>query len=326
MYSGFITNYICTARCRHCMYCSTPKIRDEYKYISSDIAMKTCKILSANGVNSMHIGGGEPFMNFTALCDLLAAFRKYNINVDYIETNAFWCNESNQAEVIDKLRILREYDVDTVMVSVDPFHIEFVPLYKPLLLVKLLRSEGFGYFIWQEQYLKMMSSLDNTKKYTRDELEKIFGKNYIRDAVRSYGMGINGRAISIAKEIYPTKTVQEILSSTPCTDILTAQHCHFDLYENYIPSGCPGISVDVSDYFSGNITEEKYPVVSRMRKGGIKSLYSYAADNGFQPLADGYISKCHMCHHIREYLCDVKQSADIAPKCYYEAMKSESIC
>ena len=326
MYSGFITNYICTAKCRHCMYCSTPKVKEEYKYISSEAAEASCKILSNNGVTSMHIGGGEPFMNFTALCDLLAAFNRYNINVDYIETNAYWCSENNQADVIDKLRILREYDVDTVMVSVDPFHIEFVPLYKPLLLVKLLRSEGFGYFIWQEQYLKMLSPLDNTKKYNRDELEKIFGKNYIRDAVRSYGMGINGRALSIAKEIYPTKTVQEILKSTPCTDILTAQHCHFDLYGNYIPSGCPGISVDIADYFSGNINEDKYPIVSRMRKGGIKSLYQYAADNGFQPLSDGYISKCHLCHHIREYLTDVKPSYDISPKCYYEAMKAESIC
>jgi Predicted Fe-S oxidoreductases len=325
MYSGFITNYICTAKCRHCMYCSTPKVKDEYKYIDSESANKICKMLSDYGIRSMHIGGGEPFMNFNALCNLLAAFKKHRISVDYIETNAYWCSENNQVDVIEKLRILHKYDVDTVMVSVDPFHIEYVPLYKPLLLVKLLRSEGFGYFIWQQQFLNMLSSLDNKKRYSREELEQIFGKNYIRDAVRSYGMGINGRALSIAHEIYPKKRVQEILSSTPCTDMLTAQHFHIDLYGNFIPSGCPGISVELKDYINDNITEEKYPVVSRMRKNGIKSLYQYAVDNGFEASPNGYISKCDLCCHIRTYLSDAKPSYDIAPNCYYDAVKNESI-
>lgn len=325
MYSGFITNYVCTAKCRHCMYCSSPKINDEYKFINKESALRICAMLSKCGITSMHIGGGEPFMNFNALCDLLTAFKKYGINVDYIETNAYWCNENNQAEVIKKLNILRKYNVDTVMVSVDPFHIEYVPLYKPLLLIKLLRSEGFGYFIWQNQFLDMLYSLDHKRCYNRDELEQIYGANYIKDTVRSYGMGINGRALSIAREIYPTKEVQEILSSTPCTDMLTAQHCHIDLYGNYIPAGCPGISVELQDYITNNLTEDKYPIVERMRKKGIKALYHYAVDNGFIPSPNGYISKCDLCYHIRAYLVNVKSSSDIAPKCFYDTMAAESI-
>lgn len=325
MYSGFITNYICNAKCRHCMFASSPKIKDDYKFIDRDKALIICEKLARNGYKSMHIGGGEPFVKFDSLCDLLSAFKKYGIAVDYIETNAFWCNEDNESDVKEKLDILRSSDVDTVMVSIDPFHIEYVPLYKPLLLCKLLRRNGFGYFIWQEKFLDILYKLDHKKCYTREELEQIFGYDYIKNAVREYGMGINGRALSIAREIYEPKKVQEILLSAPCTNILTAQHCHIDLFGNYIPSGCPGISTQLDDYISGNITETKYPIVTRMRDGGIESLYQYASDSGFIASEKGYINKCDLCYHIRSYLIDVKPSYDIAPKCFYDIMKSEYV-
>lgn len=325
MYSGFITNYICTAKCRHCMYCSTPKIKGNHKFINADSAMKICKTLSDNGVTSMHIGGGEPFINFNALCDVLSAFKRYNISVDYIETNAFWCGETNQSQVIEKLRILRGLNVDTVMVSIDPFHIEYVELYKPLLLIKLLREEGFGYFIWQQQFLEKLYKLDHHKRYTRDDLEEVIGKDYIKTTVRSYGLGINGRALAIAREIYPVKPLNEILSSAPCSTMLTSQHSHIDLYGNYIPSGCPGISIELNDYFSGNINPDKYPIVTRLIKDGIKSLFQYAVDNGFTESAKGYISKCDLCCHIRSYLSDIKPSHDISSKWFYDTMKDEQI-
>ncbi|MDD4774629.1 MAG: hypothetical protein PHZ09_13670, partial [Eubacteriales bacterium] len=68
------------------------------------------------------------------------------------------------------------------------------------------------------------------------------------------------------------------------------------------------------------LSEEKYPVVTRLLRGGIAALYKYAVSHGFTPSADGYVTKCELCFFIRDYLRSAKASYDIAPDCFYGAM------
>ena len=93
VYSGIITNYNCSAGCRHCMFASSPLCKNEY--ITPEMSEKVAKILSHAKTQSVHIGGGEPFLNFEALCSLVEALNRYAIGVDYIETNAFWCTDED---------------------------------------------------------------------------------------------------------------------------------------------------------------------------------------------------------------------------------------
>ena len=133
-------------------------------------------------------------------------------------------------------------------------------------------------------------------------------------------MGISGRVLILAGRIYNKKPAGEFLSAPPCTKLPDGRHCHIDIYENYIPSGCPGISVAADDYFAGRMTEEKYPVVSRLLRGGVAELYGYAADSGFVPSEDGYVTKCELCYFMRDHLRKAKPSRDIAPECFYKSM------
>jgi len=74
----------------------------------------------------MHIGGGEPFLRFRELLETVRVFRDEGIQLDYLETNASWFTE--KASAIEKLSRLAEAGCDTVMVSICPFHVEFIPL------------------------------------------------------------------------------------------------------------------------------------------------------------------------------------------------------
>lgn len=311
--SGIITNYNCTASCRHCMFASSPQCKKEF--ITVEKAEEIASLLEESGCNSVHIGGGEPFMNFEALCALIEALNRHCIDVDYIETNAFWC--SDRDFVRKRLERLKGLCVSCVMASVDPFHIEYVPLERPLLLCDILDEMGFDYFIWQQKFLKRLSVLDMTKTHTKEELEKVLGEDYITETAREYGLGMNGRALAIADKIYGRKSAEQLATSDDCPTLTRPNHCHIDLYGNAIPSRCTGLSVDARDYLEGSFPEEKYPVYSRLVNGGTAELFKYAKSKGFVPDTDGYPTRCTLCYKIREYLFKNHPSADLAPASFY---------
>ncbi len=316
LYSGVITNYHCSAACRHCMFASAPTCSGAY--MTENCAEKTAALLSRAGCTSVHIGGGEPFMNFAALCTVIEILKKHGIDIDYIETNASWC--INDDIVRERLKRLRLLGVTTVMASVDPFHIEYVPLERPLRLCRLLAEEGFDYFIWQEKFLRKLIDLDHSRTYTGDELKRFLGEDYVSDTAAEYGLGMNGRALVIAEEMYEKKDVSHWLTSSPCPSLSRPHHCHLDLYGNAVPSGCPGLAAESEDYLTGRFPADKYPVFSRLSCGGIRELYSYALNKGFTPDMDGYPSKCALCYAIRSYLHQKSPSPDLAPDGFYEEM------
>ncbi len=317
VYSGIITNYVCTAACRHCMFASGPDCPKEF--ITPDTAERIAALLEKAGTASVHIGGGEPFMHFGALCDTVKALLRHGIGIDYIETNGFWAVKEDF--IRDRLHTLKEIGVDCIMVSVDPFHIEYVPLERVLRLCHLLEEEGFDYFIWQQRFLKKLLKLDLATVHTKEELEAALGKNYITDTAAEYGLGMNGRALAIAEDIYDRKPAEAFLDNTSCRKILRPQHCHIDLYGNAVPSGCPGLAADMEAYLREEIPADKYPVMHRLVNGGVRALYEYAWEKGFVPDPAGYPTRCAFCYAIRQWLLHHEPSADLAPACFYENME-----
>ena len=316
IYSGIITNYVCTAACRHCMFASSYALPKEY--ISRETAEKLARLLRKSGTYSVHIGGGEPFMNFGALTTLITCLNEQGIGVDYIETNAFWCKDEKFTR--DRLMQLRALGVETVMVSVDPFHIEYVPLERPILLCRLLRECGFDYFVWKERYLRMLSKLDRTRTYSHEELKALLGDDYVMETAREYGVGMNGRALRMAEAIYSRRPAEYWLTSKPCDSIGDAGHCHLDLYGNIVPPGCPGLSAEAEDYLNEDFPISRYPVLGRLASGGTEALFDYAKEKGFIPDLKGYPTRCSLCFAMRAFLLEKAPSADLSPKCFYQGM------
>lgn len=323
-YSGVIINYACSARCGHCMFAGAPKGSKDF--ITPEAAERVAQRLSQAGVASVHIGGGEPFLRFDTLCQVLSALKKHHVGIDYIETNAFWCKD--RETVAQRLKTLRGLGADTVMASVDPFHIEFVPLERPLLLVKTLQELNMGYFVWQERFLRRLLALDIHKTHSPEELRAVLGENYVAETAQEYGLGMNGRALRIAREIFPLRPAREQAEKSPCKRLLSGRHCHVDLYENIIT--CPGISIAFEDFLEATAPKttakarvrdpEAYPVVSRLLSGGPAALLEYGLEKGFEPNASGYASKCDLCFQLRKHLLSAAPSPDIGPACFYEML------
>jgi len=316
MHCGIMVDYKCTAACRHCMYSCSPTRTGGY--ITEKTTESVAVLLRSVGCRSVHIGGGEPFIDFDGLVNHVRILTDAGISVEYIETNAYWATDTELCK--KRLQELLRAGADTLCISVDPYHAEYVPLERPLSLVKICHSIGFGFFLWQDRFLPMMSRLDKSKKHTRLEMEELISPRYIIETARSYGIGYGGRAIGIEAEHYSCKPVADIIENTPCRKLLSGGHFHIDVHGNYIPPGCTGFTIPLSEIFSG-LPDGKYPVFETLLTGGLKSLYEYAKTKGFKANAEGYPSGCTFCFHIRHWLCENAPSPELDLEHYTESLK-----
>ena len=318
-HAGIMPNYECTAACRHCLYGCSPSFSGGY--MTEPTMDEMFGLLREGGCRSVHIGGGEPFLDFGGLLTLLAKAQKYGISVDYIETNGCWATDENT--VAKHLLALEKVGADTFCISVDPFHAEYVPYAYPLRLAEICRKKGFGYFLWQERFLNMMRGVDPNTAHDRADLEKSIGRDYIFDTATAYGIRMGGRAINIEAEYYPCKPVDGLLARAMgkcCDGLVSTGHFHVDMYNRFIPPGCTGYVLPMEEVVRG-IPAGKYPVFEASYSGGTAALYELAKEYGFVPDAEGYATRCALCFFIRKFLSEKGIFAELEPEHYVESLK-----
>jgi len=313
-HGGIMANYQCNAACRHCLYGCSPDWGDDY--ISAENAGEVCRLLVKGGCRSVHIGGGEPFLNFEGLLDLLKTARRAGIRVEYVETNGFWASDEAQARRY--LDALEDAGGNALCISLDPFHAEYVPFALPLRLAEICRKTGFGHFLWQERFLQQLANVTPTKAHNRAALEEQISADYILDTARRYGIGMGGRAVNIEREYSQPKPLGSLLENSPCRDLLSTGHFHVDYLGRFIPPGCTGIAIPLAEVVEG-IPEGKYPAFDALTSGGAASLLEYAKGRGFVPEAE-YTSGCSLCFFTRKWLSENGSCPELEPKHYTESL------
>ena len=318
-HGGIMVNYQCNAACRHCLYSCSPQRKPGY--IDEETAEEVCRILCEGGCSSVHIGGGEPFINFDGLIVMIQKLKKARIKLEYIETNAFWALDLKRANDI-LARLLGE-GVNTLCISIDPFHAEFVPYCAPLSLAKLCDKNGMGYFLWKQEFLSVLSRLDPQKNHSRSEMEKALMKDYVIKTANRYGISYGGRAVNIENEYSILQNVNKLsIDNTPCKNLLSTGHFHVDKNSFFIPPRCTGFCIPLSEVIGG-IPEGKYPAFEALYHGGVSALYELANKNSFQADSAGYPSKCSLCFYIRKFLSEM-DFAELDKNHYDEALKNYS--
>jgi len=298
-----MVNYRCNAACRHCLYACSPARKPGY--ISKEKIQEVCNLLNKGRIGSVHIGGGEPFLDFPGLLTVIRCLANTGVRLDYIETNAFWANDPKANEYI---KTLINEGVEALCISIDPFHAEYVPWGYALDLAEKCDKQGLGYFLWKPEYIRLLSNLDRNKRHSHEELKSALREDYVGRTAYAYGIGFSGRAINIEDEFFYQKThdpditdsIEGLLDTEPCENLLSTGHFHIDLDGFFIPPGCTGLRLPLEELLEGAETG-KYPVFEALYKGGIKALYELALKQGFS--ADKtFASKCNLCFYLREYL------------------------
>lgn len=295
---GVITNYYCSSQCGHCLYSSSP--RWEKKYLEPGLAREIFGTIRRMGCRSVHIGGGEPFLNFGGLKDVLRAAQAEGVDIEYVETNSSWYKDSGQAR--EMLLQLPGLGAGTLLISISPFHNEHIPFAKVKGVMDVCADAGVDVFPWVQGFSADIDSFPDDVPHKMAEYEERFGGDYLRKIPNRYWVHLGGRAFKTFGKVFKQRDVDTYIHTiNGCIELEEVSHFHFDLYGNFVPALCSGISIDYRDLGKG-LEEEKYPFITLLYNKGPAALYRVAVEEyGFEPQAK-YISKCHLCHDIRRFL------------------------
>jgi hypothetical protein len=271
------------------------------------------------GCHSVHLGGGEPFLNLDGLEMVIEMARSMSVNIEYVETNSSWYRGKESALKI--LSTLREKGLSTLLISMSPFHNEHIPFYRVKGVIEACKQAQINVFPWISQFYPEIDAFDDRTTHALSVYQSKYGENYLARIPSRYWIHMGGRALKTFAGVYGTKDYRDIVSISKggCGELSDVSHFHIDLFGNYIPGLCSGLAIRYED-LGESLSSEKYPFVTALYQGGIESLLHFAqSDYGFKPSRE-YLSKCDLCFDIRYYLTIERglESQELQPRGYYE--------
>ena len=325
--AGVFLSYRCSGACRHCLYACSPRwpadwisIADAERVLAGlATAMRDRYPPNAPvGVNEgLHLTGGEPFLNFELLIDLVEIAAELGIPGIFVETNASWC--VNEGITRDRLRALKSAGLRGILVSVNPFLLEHVPFERTRRAVRVA-SEIFGprnvlvyQGIFYREFLKM--GIRGTLPL-EDYLRRSFGLAYAE-------LLPSGRAVYKLAHLFPRYPARRFFGLSCRRELIRDWHIHVDNYCHYIPGFCAGISLGDARHLEGlykGIKLEEFPVLKALLSD-LKELYRLGVEYGYRERTDGYVSKCHFCIDIRRHLVHHGAFRELAPLSFYEHLE-----
>ena len=120
----FVVTYACTGRCKHC---SEGDHKSCGERINPQIAADAVrKIASIYDIKTVMTFGGEPLLYPDVVCSVMSVAKELNIEKRQLITNGYFSkNKDKIREVVTKLY---ECGVNDLLLSVDAFHQETIPL------------------------------------------------------------------------------------------------------------------------------------------------------------------------------------------------------
>jgi hypothetical protein len=267
--------------------------------------------------SSIHIGGGEPFLQPEELSNTLETARSEKVNIEYVETNSSWFKDEPSA--IRVLKRLKESGLSMLLVSISPFHNRYIPFYKVKGVIDASAKAGIAIFPWIQEFYPEIDHLDDRKTHNLDEFRQLFGEDYIAGIPGRYWIHMGGRAIKTYRDVFELRPFEAILESAAgCHELTDTSHFHVDLFGNYIPGLCSGLSIRVND-LGKELNSETYPVISTLFHQGIRGFFEYAKSEYHYAPGEKYLNKCHICNDIRNYLIHSMKlkSSELQPEEYY---------
>ncbi|HHW31443.1 MAG TPA: radical SAM protein [Clostridiaceae bacterium] len=295
---GLITNYKCSSKCKHCCYSSSPNWPDDY--IKPSMADEIFSILKSLGCDSVHIGGGEPLLKPDRILGVLDAAQRNHIYIEYVETNASWHKDEASTKAV--LKEIKDHGVNTLLISIDPYHNEYIPFWKVKSLIRTCSEIKINVFPWLMEFWDDIDAMNEHKTHSLDEYAQLYGQDYLVKLLNRYGLNLKGRAFKTYRPMIKKRPFKQILGeSKPCRLLSGVYHFHVDLYGNFIPQSCPGFSIPLKELVNG-ADPNTYRIFNILESTGIGGLAELAIkEYGYAPKNE-YAGRCDLCYDIRNHL------------------------
>lgn len=230
----FVLTYACTGNCKHC---SQGEHTKNGVCLDSKIAIKSVKSLAQNyNLQTALVFGGEPLLFPDAACKIIACARDCKIPKRQVITNGYFTKDTDKMR--DVARKLFECGVNDLLLSVDAFHQQTIPLEVVVLFATELKRAGVPTRIqpawlvdrcdcnpYNEKTRKIVDSLcalgfsesdgnvifceGNAKKYLSDYFNKDLPQNpYIEDPSDIRCISVDPEGNTLCGNIYKTDILQ----------------------------------------------------------------------------------------------------------------------
>jgi MoaA/NifB/PqqE/SkfB family radical SAM enzyme len=291
----FVITNACTSRCKHC---SLGETLEEKGHIEKEVAVKTVTELSKlYPIHSVMTFGGEPLLHADTVFAIHEAATKCDIPVRQVITNGYFTND--QARILQVAANLKKSGVNSLLLSIDAFHKEYIPLERVYPFAKALYDEQIEDF---KLHPAWVVNREHKNKYNAQTEESLAYFEALQIPV-SKGNNIcpAGNAAVYLSDFYEKKPLEPECDELSCTD------CFDEINTLTIqPSG----DVKICGFIIGNICKEsiveivqrfdpnKHPLMSRIIKGGVKELLETAKKDGIKVDSSKHYSGCGVCHEI----------------------------
>lgn len=134
----FLITLACTGRCKHC---SEGEHTAGGEYIDGDAAAQVVyELCGTFNIESLMTFGGEPLLHPDEVCKIHTAAREMNIPKRQLITNGFFSKDEKRIkETAEKLA---ESGVNNILLSVDAFHQETIPLEPVRAFAEAVKATG----------------------------------------------------------------------------------------------------------------------------------------------------------------------------------------
>ncbi len=300
---GIMLSYGCNQHCRHCIYRSGPDAGSEWMGMDRlDKIFASLKL--ERRLIDVHFGGGELTLKPDLLQQAIQLASSYCLRMSYLETNGFFADTVEKG--VEVLRPLKDAGLPAILVSVSPYHNEFIPLRKTLNCIKAgerVFGED-GVFPWLGHFLPMLAAMDPEVPHTLEEFLTV--NNFTpgdRRLMQLYPLTPGGRVAEKLRDFFP-KQPASAFKGGQCVEMLTdVSHFHVDPYGILFTGACPGIASAVFPDLHGEKNLEQHPVFTTLAVSGPYGLMQRAIlEECFTPDPEGYISPCDLCFQVRKSL------------------------
>ena len=294
----FTVTNSCTGRCKHC---SEGRLSGDKK-IDKERAVNALKdVASFYDVKSIMTFGGEALIYPDIVCAIHQAAMECNIPIRQLITNGCFSKDNDQ--IVEVARKLNQSGVNDILLSVDCFHVEKLPLDWVYLFAKALCENYSGRLRLQPTWVNDESDNNIYNLKTKECLAYFDDLNIeINDGDSVFP---SGNAVEYLSEYFEKKPLDMNFS---CGDAFYTSRLD-DIDELMID--CSG-DVLACDFPIGNIMVNNIldiikgydpynnPYTKALLENGIRGMLKEAGNNGIVIDTSDYYTPCGVCRAIIE--------------------------
>ncbi len=330
--AGIFLTYKCSAACKHCLYACSPQWRADFlslgdaERILSQLAERMrgkYPFPERIGVNDgIHFTGGEPFLNFDLLLELTRMARELEIPSRFVETNAAWC--INDEVTRGKLLALREAGLHGILISANPFALEYVPFERTARAARIAREvfPPHNVIVYQSLFYEEFRSMGLKGTMAFDEYLRTSGRG-----LRYMELLPGGRVSYSLADLFRRHPAEHFFGASCRHELVRDWHVHVDNYGNFMPGFCGGLSLgdarELDALCRDGVDLDERPVLKALLED-LRDLYDLGRQFGYREREEGYVSKCHLCLDVRRHLVQQGDFKELQPRAFYEHLEADT--